>query len=465
MIMARRNIFLIFICLAASSFAQRSFVIDNSGDGQSTLSVFLPAAEKATGRAVLCCPGGGYGHVCMDYEGVDLAPYFNDMGIAYAVLKYRMPHGDRTIPLTDATHAMTVLRDSADVWNINPYDVGIMGFSAGGHLASTVATHAKSEVRPNFQILFYPVISIDKNKGHRGSSENFLGADVDNLQLIEEFSNERQVRMHITPPAIIFMADDDRVVPPLTNGIPYYIALRSRHVTASVHVYPRGGHGWRPERFPYFSDMQNSLKEWLQRLPAPRKDALRVACIGNSITEGSCIDLTDINGYPARLQALLGNGYYVRNYGLGARTLISTGDHPYMKEWAWDDCKRFNPDIAIIKLGTNDSKNYQWNAKQYETDLQLMVDELKALSAKPRILLAYPAKAWKPSWTIDETVITDEIIPIIDRVAKKNLLEIIDFHTPLSASADLFVQDGIHPNEKGAQIMAETAFKALSRNR
>ena len=452
---------LLFLCQAVSGFAQRSFVMSNSVDGESTLSVFLPSADKATGRAVLCCPGGGYGHVCMDYEGVDLAPYFNDMGIAYAVLKYRMPHGDRTIPIGDASQAMTTLRDSADVWNINPYDVGIMGFSAGGHLASTIATHAKSEVRPNFQILFYPVISIDKNKGHRGSSENFLGADVDNDQLINEFSNERQVRMHITPPAIIFMADDDRVVPPLTNGIPYYTALRKKHVTASVHVYPRGGHGWRPERFPYFSDMQNSLKEWLTRLPAPKKGAVRVACIGNSITEGSGIDLTDINGYPARLQGLLGNGYYVRNYGLGARTLLSTGDNPYMKEWAWDDCKRFNPELVIIKLGTNDSKDYNWNAVQYEKDLQVMVDELKALPANPRILLAYPAKAWKPSWTINDSVITKEIIPIIDRVAKKNRLETIDLHTPLSASADLFVSDGIHPNEKGAQVIAETVFNCI----
>ena len=458
-----KKILFISFFLSAASFvcAQRSFVISNSDDGQSTLSVFLPEAEKATGRAIVCCPGGGYGHVCMDYEGVDLAPYFNEMGIAYAVLKYRMPKGDRTIPMSDAEKAMLTMRDSAEVWNINPYDVGIMGFSAGGHLASTIATHAKSEVRPNFQILFYPVISIDKNKGHRGSSENFLGADVDNEQLIREFSNEQQVRKHITPPAIIFMADDDRVVPPLTNGVPFYMALRRNHVMASMHVYPRGGHGWRPERFPYFSDMQNSLKEWLQRLPAPRKDAIRLACIGNSITEGSGIDLSGINGYPAKLQNLLGNAYYVRNYGLGARTLLSTGDRPYMNEWAWDDCKRFNPNLVIIKLGTNDSKGYNWNAGQYEKDLQTMIDELNNLPARPRILLGYPAKAWKDSWTISETVITGQIIPIIDRIAKKNHLQIIDFHTPLSASDDLFVADGIHPNEKGAQIMAETARDAL----
>ena len=459
--MKRIRILSLFLCAVSTVCAQRSFVISNSDDGQSTLSVFLPTAEKATGRAVLCCPGGGYGHVCMDYEGTDLAPYFNDMGIAYAVLKYRMPHGDRNIPINDAKRAMTMLRDSAIVWNINPYDVGIMGFSAGGHLASTIATHAKSNARPDFQILFYPVISMDKSKGHRGSSENFLGNDVDDAKLIREYSNDQQVRKHITPPAIIFMADDDKVVPPLTNGVPYYIALRKNHVSAALHVYPRGGHGWRPERFPYFSDMQNSLREWLSQLPAPKADAKRVACIGNSITEGSGIDLSEWNGYPARLQNLLGNGFYVRNYGLGARTLVSTGDRPYMDEWAWEDCILFNPDIAIIKLGTNDTKKSNWNAPQYEKDLQVMIDHLKALPACPRILLGYPAKAWKDSWTINENTIVQEVIPIIDKVAKKNKLEVIDFHTPLSADANLFVADGIHPNEKGAQIMAETAYEKL----
>lgn len=247
----------------SGALAQSSFVITNPDNEEATLSVFLPAEDIATGRAVVCCPGGGYQHVCMDYEGTDWAPYFNDMGIAYAVLKYRMPKGNREIPLSDADWAMTTLRENAEQWNINTADVGIMGFSAGGHLASTIATHGSDEVRPNFQILFYPVISMDQFLGHQGSSENFLGDDVADPELIEEYSNMNKVNANTTPPAIIFLAQDDHVVPPLNNGIPYYIALSKNHIKAALHCYTHGGHGWRPNRFPFYDEMLTTLTNWL----------------------------------------------------------------------------------------------------------------------------------------------------------------------------------------------------------
>ncbi len=263
----KKSLVILFVCLmsATTMVGQSQFVMNNSADGESTLSIFLPESGKATGRAVLCCPGGGYAHVCMDYEGTDWAPYFNEMGIAYAVLKYRMPHGDRTIPMGDAEHAIATLRDSAAVWHINPADIGIMGFSAGGHLASTIATHAEEAVRPNFQILFYPVISIDQSLGHKGSSVNFLGNEVENAELIAEYSNMNKIDER-TPPAIIFMAQDDRVVPPLTNGMPYFAELSKHKIPASLHCYPRGGHGWKGERFPFFAEMQTSLANWLKQL-------------------------------------------------------------------------------------------------------------------------------------------------------------------------------------------------------
>ena len=139
---------------------------------QPSLRVFLPAPELATGRAVVACPGGGYSHLAVDHEGYDWAPYFNKQGIALIVLKYRMPKGDRTIPISDAEAAMKIVRDSADVWNLNPNDIGIMGSSAGGHLASTIATHARPELRPNFQILFYPVITMNKSYTHMGDRKS-----------------------------------------------------------------------------------------------------------------------------------------------------------------------------------------------------------------------------------------------------------------------------------------------------
>lgn len=460
----RRTVFSLLLLVFCSALtAQRSFVIPNSDDGQSTLHVFLPSEGRATGRAIVDYPGGGYGTVCMDYEGTDWAPYFNDMGIAYFVLKYRMPHGDRTIPIGDAERAVRTVRDSAQQWHINPYDIGIMGFSAGGHLASTVATHADYASRPNFQILFYPVISMDKRKGHEGSSRNFLGNDLDNEQVVKSFSNEQCVRRHVTPPAILFMANDDKVVPPLTNGVPYYIALRKHDVSASLHIFPTGGHGWKfNARFPYHYDMLQTLTRWLSELKMPRKDVCKVACIGNSITDGSGIDLSETRGYPAQLQKMLGANYYVRNFGVSARTMLEKGDHPYMHEYVWNDCKSFCPDVVVIKLGTNDSKDLNWvHRADFMGDMQKMIDELKSLESHPKIFLCYPAKAWKDTWTINDNVIQNEIIPIIDKLAKNNKLQVIDLHSPTSTDESLFQNDGIHPNEKGCKVMAETVAQKI----
>ena len=189
---------------------------------QPSLRVFLPAPELATGRAVVACPGGGYSGLAVNHEGYDWAPYFNKQGIALIVLKYRMPKGDRTLPISDAEAAMKMVRDSADVWNLNPNDIGIMGSSAGGHLASTIATHAPEALRPNFQILFYPVITMDKSFTHMGSHDNLLGKDA-SADLEKEFSNEKQVTKE-TPRAFIVYSDDDKVVPP-ANGVNYYLAL------------------------------------------------------------------------------------------------------------------------------------------------------------------------------------------------------------------------------------------------
>ena len=166
----------VLMLCALSALAQstaRKFVLKNSADGQSELTCYLP--QNPTGRAVVDCPGGGYSHLAMDHEGHQWTEYFNRQGIAFFVLKYRMPKGDRNIPLSDAYQAMRTVRDSAAVWHINKEDVGIMGFSAGGHLASSVSTHAEYDARPDFSSLFYPVISMDERITHKGSCVNFLG--------------------------------------------------------------------------------------------------------------------------------------------------------------------------------------------------------------------------------------------------------------------------------------------------
>ena len=444
--------------------AQRQFELPNSPDGKSKIYVYLPNAITATGKAVVCCPGGGYQGLSMQNEGTNWVPFFMDRGIAFIILKYRMPAGDPQIPLVDALQAIKTVRDSAKVWNINPHDVGIMGFSAGGHLASMAATHTTFDARPDFQILFYPVITM-VGQTNQMSRDNLLGDKKDDEQVRKTYSSELQVQKHITPPAIIFACNNDEPVPPATNAAAYYSALRRNHVDATLYIFPGGYHGFGfRNTFPYHHEMKNLLDLWLKGIQPPKADAIRVACIGNSITAGSGLDLSNIHGYPALLQGLLGKDYMVKNFGVSGRTMLNKGDHPYMKEFAWEDCKHFQPQIAIIKLGTNDSKTYNWtHKKDFEKDMQQMINELKALDSKPEIYLAYPIRVFQNSWTISEEVVSKEIIPIINKVAKKNHLKVIDLHSALDNS-DQVLKDGVHPNKDGAKLMAETVYKEIVGN-
>lgn len=427
---------------------------------QPSLRVFLPAPELATGRAVVACPGGGYSGLAVNHEGYDWAPYFNKQGIALIVLKYRMPKGDCTLPISDAEAAMKMVRDSADVWNLNPNDIGIMGSSAGGHLASTIATHAPEALRPNFQILFYPVITMDKSFTHMGSHDNLLGKDA-SAELEKEFSNEKQVTKE-TPRAFIVYSDDDKVVPP-ANGVNYYLALNKKGVPSVLHIYPTGGHGWGiREDFLYKSEMQNELTSWLRSFKAPRKDAVRVACIGNSITFGAGIRNRSRDSYPSVLARMLGDNYWVKNFGVSARTMLNKGDHPYMNEPTYKNALAFNPNIVVIKLGTNDSKSFNWKYRaDFMKDAQTMIDAFKGLPSQPKIYLCYPSKAYLTGDGINDDIISKEIIPMIKKLAKKNDLSVIDLHTAMDGMPELF-PDRIHPNEKGAQVMAKAVYQSIS---
>ncbi len=459
----KKQLFLAWVTLLALSVqaqTARKLTVNITPDGQSNMVAYLPL--QPTGRAVVDCPGGGYSHLSMQNEGHDWADYFNRQGIAYFVLTYRMPKGNRSIPLGDAQQAIRTVRDSAQAWGVNPRDVGIMGFSAGGHLAASVSTHSEFYSRPDFSILFYPVISMNQRESHKGSCVNFLGEQgCQDEQLVKAWSAHNAVVSHLTPPAIVITASDDGAVPPVTNGIAYYLAMRRAGNNCALYVYPTGGHGFGfRSSWAYHDQMLGDLTRWLQTLPSPRRDAVRVACIGNSITHGSGIDMQELRGYPAQLQRLLGSGYQVKNYGVGARCMMATSDHPYMQEQSWRDAQAFLPNIVIIKLGTNDSKDYQWNQRQYERDYQLMIDTLRALPSKPAIYLCTPIKAFRDKWGITDSVIVGGVIPSIQKLAKKNKLPVIDLHALITDPKDM-TGDMIHPNANGARRMAEYIAEQL----
>lgn len=218
-----------------------------------TLTVYLPPEDKATGTAVVIAPGGGYGILAIDKEGHDVAQWLNSLGVAGIVLKYRLAEYGHPAPLQDAQRALSTVRSRAAEWNIDPHRIGVMGFSAGGHLASTAGTHfhdgnsnaedpiERAGSRPDFMILIYPVISMQEGLTHQGSRKNLLGLNPDE-QLVEHLSNERQVTPE-TPPAFLVHADDDNAVP-VENSVFFYLALRKAAVPAEMHIYEKGGHGF-----------------------------------------------------------------------------------------------------------------------------------------------------------------------------------------------------------------------------
>jgi len=222
------------------------------------IKVFLPTKRNATGQALIICPGGGYQGLAYDWEGLDYAKYLNTIGVAGIVLKYRLPVSKSNVipyksPLMDVQRAIRITRFNAAKWNIDPKKIGVMGSSAGGHLASTAGTHfdygnaeAKDSIdrvscRPDFMILMYPVITFTQPSMHKGSRDNLLGKEP-NPELDKEFSNELQVKKD-TPPTLLVLADDDTGVP-AENSLLFYEALRKNKISAEMHIYAQGGHGF-----------------------------------------------------------------------------------------------------------------------------------------------------------------------------------------------------------------------------
>ncbi|RMG70331.1 MAG: alpha/beta hydrolase [Bacteroidetes bacterium] len=238
--------------------------------GTPLIDVYLPVNYRHTGTGVVICPGGGYSVQAWDWEGTEMARWFNTQGVAAFVLRYRLPRETEPpckdqVALADAQRALRLVRSRAEEWGLDPARVGIMGFSAGGHLASTAGTHfdagdpaagdpvEQESCRPDFMILMYPVISMDTTIAHMGSRRNLIG-DSPSPEQVRTFSNERMVTAE-TPPTLLIHADDDGGVVP-ENSVRFYLALRQAGVPAALHIYEKGGHGFA------FGEGKGSVEAW-----------------------------------------------------------------------------------------------------------------------------------------------------------------------------------------------------------
>jgi acetyl esterase/lipase len=249
--------------------------VGNEDADRPTLTVYLPPAERAVPTGVVVCPGGGYAKLAMDHEGRQVAEWLNSLGVAAFVLKYRLgPRYRHPAPLEDAKRALRLVRSRAGEFRIAPDRIGVWGFSAGGHLASTLATHfdagnpaaadpiERVSCRPDFAILAYPVISFASEYAHKGSRRNLLGDNPDPA-LVENLSNEKQVTAQ-TPPTFLFHTNEDQGVP-AENSVLFYLALRRAGVPAELHIYERGRHGvGLAPNDPVLSSWPQRLADWLR---------------------------------------------------------------------------------------------------------------------------------------------------------------------------------------------------------
>lgn len=230
---------------------------------EAELYIFPADPAKATGQAVVICPGGGYVKLCIDYEGYQMAQWFAANGITAAVLKYRMPNGHPEVPLEDVEQALRIMMGlEAGATGFTADKVGIVGSSAGGHLAASASTLATT--RPAFAILFYPVITAEKGKGHQGSFNALLG-DRRNAETDAWYSLQNRVTVQ-APPTLLLLSDDDRTVPAINSTL-YYNALKNNGVKASIHIYPTGGHGWGiRDNFKYKEQWQQAALDWMKEV-------------------------------------------------------------------------------------------------------------------------------------------------------------------------------------------------------
>lgn len=450
------------------------------------LDVYLPDNTRPVG-ILLSIPGGGYSFVSSGNEGNKVAEFFVPQGYIVAVLKYRLPNGHEYIPLHDALQSMRILRDSAATWNTPKGPIGVMGFSAGGHLASSLLTHYTDSItRPDFGILVYPVISMDSTLTHKGSCRQLLGEQPTDQQR-EYWSAEKQATPQ-TPPCLIVACQDDPTVK-VANSILFYKALTANNVPASLLIVPFGKHGWGFSR--QFQDRDHidrlisafiatACKEDYQSMHT-RKETLfdrnkrtrdwakfgkyaqaneallashtkvNAVFYGNSITEG---------WYKKRSEFFHSHGFVGR--GISGQTSSE------MLVRFRQDVIDLHPKVVVIMCGTNDiaQNNGTISLEHTMGNIVSMCELAKANKIKPVLCAVLPARSfrWNP-YVIDAPQQIRALNAMIQEYARKEKIPFVDYHNAM-ADTDGGLREGlsndqVHPTEEGYMIMEPIILKVL----
>ena len=461
-----------------------------------TLTLYLPDPAKATGTAVIICPGGGYSILATSHEGHDMAKKFNEAGITAFVLKYRLPRKEmmtdkRIGPLQDAQRAIQLVRENAKQWNVNPSKIGILGSSAGGHLASTAGTHFEKtyldnpnniSLRPDFMILNYPVISFSDSLTHQGSRLNLIGnADVavkgskkfQELGMSKEdvvlFSNELQVTPK-TPPTFITAPLTDNVVP-VGNTFAFVAALQQNKVPVETFIYENGPHGFGMYNPTAKEQWIDACLRWIKRNFEPNLDWAnlkrfdndnknfakpvntenRIVFMGNSITEGwSRLDPNFWKDKP-----------YV-NRGISGQTT------PQMLLRFKQDVIDLKPKVVVILAGTNDiaGNTGPMTLEQSRDNIIAMAQLAKANGIKVVLSSVIPAFdfPWRPGLEPAPKIVA--LNQMIKAYCDVNKIVYLDYHTAMKDERNGLKKelgyDGVHPNEAGYKVMAPLAEKAIA---
>lgn len=464
-----------------------------------TLTLYLPDPAKATGSAVIICPGGGYAILATSHEGHDMARRLNEVGIAAFVLKYRLPRMEtmkdkRIGPLQDAQRAIQLVRENAKQWNVNPNKIGILGSSAGGHLASTAGTHFdkayidnpnNTSLRPDFMILNYPVISFSDSLTHNGSRINLIGGTtaepIINGSLkykelgmsqadVTNFSNELQVTSK-TPPTFITAPLTDKVVP-VGNTFAFVAALQQNNVPVETFIYEKGEHGfgmvnpaakeqwfdaclrWIKKNFDQPPMDWANLKRFQEdnkKVGLPKANENRVVFMGNSITEGwSNFDKSFWEGKP-----------YI-NRGISGQTT------PQMVLRFQQDVIDLKPKVVVILAGINDiaGNTGPMTLEQTRDNIINMTKLAQANGIKVVLSSVIPAFdfPWRPGMEPAEKVVA--LNKMLKAFCDKNKIVYIDYHTAMKDARNGLKNelgyDGVHPNLEGYKVMAPLAEKAIA---